>query len=1001
MRFHRLTVTAFGPFAGTEVVDFDELNDAGVFLLTGPTGAGKTSLLDAICFALYGVVPGARGVKTLRSHHAAEGVAPEVTLDVSLGDRRFLVRRTPEWWRAKKRGEGETRENASATLLEITGGTERLISNRAQEVGHELAMLLGMTSDQFMQVVLLPQGEFQTFLRASSDDRQALLQRLFRTERFSRIEEWMREHARVLGRTAAEGESRVRRLLDTMADRAGVALPESLADDRLTQAAGTEAPPWARRVHAEAEALHAEAQTVRAAAEAALDLAESRAREAAQRAQAHQRGSQARATLASLALTDDQEQLARERLGQHERAASLAPVVSLLDEAERTLAAAVDRSGRALQALSRGPLALRPLTTDVPGCTALLETLQDRVGALRAAAPREQVLAATRTELDEARKDLLIRQETLARIQERSSALPGEIESLEQQVGRATERASLLEVRRASLEEAGRQQAAAEELPAAVAERDRLRDVVRDARDGAQAAQERLLRVFERRLAGMAAELAGQLQDGAPCQVCGSEAHPAPARPAGDAVAESDQAAAEVAVGEARARQEKATEAAEAAAQRVALLEELLAEVDPSQVQAQVATAAAALAEAETAAAALEDLRVRQHALAEEQRLVASALQSAEREFGAAEVRVATLRAQIAAVEAELAAVLGDHGGTVTAALGDHERMAELTGTALEALRAVHQSQQAVDELLSTLSSTAREQGFSSVEGVRSALLDRESAEELQQLLQQRADARQRAQAVLEDPDVTAVDLDAAVDTASAEADLTVARAAAAQATAAVSIAAERVAALARLTAELAEALADWAPARDEYLTAESMTRLVRGQGSDNQLQMRLSSYVLATRLDQVLDAANERLSQMREQRYVLRRCGKANRRGSQAGLGLEVRDEWTGEVRDPATLSGGETFVVSLALALGLADVVSHESGGLHVDTLFIDEGFGMLDPDTLDDVMDRIDALRAGGRTVGVVSHVGELRNRIATQVHLSKGRDGSRVTVRTLVA
>jgi exonuclease SbcC len=138
----------------------------------------------------------------------------------------------------------------------------------------------------------------------------------------------------------------------------------------------------------------------------------------------------------------------------------------------------------------------------------------------------------------------------------------------------------------------------------------------------------------------------------------------------------------------------------------------------------------------------------------------------------------------------------------------------------------------------------------------------------------------------------------------------------------------------------------------------------------------------------------------MQDQRYSLARTDRA-RRGARAGLGLEVLDAWTGETRDPTTLSGGETFVVSLALALGLADVVSHETGGLRVDTLFVDEGFGMLDPETLDDVMDRIDGLRAGGRTVGVVSHVAELRSRIPTQVHVEKSRTGSTIQVRTLVA
>jgi exonuclease SbcC len=163
---------------------------------------------------------------------------------------------------------------------------------------------------------------------------------------------------------------------------------------------------------------------------------------------------------------------------------------------------------------------------------------------------------------------------------------------------------------------------------------------------------------------------------------------------------------------------------------------------------------------------------------------------------------------------------------------------------------------------------------------------------------------------------------------------------------------------------------------------------------------MRLSSYVLATRLDQVLDAANARLDEMRDQRYTLLRSGSA-RGGTRAGLGIELLDGWTGETRAPSTLSGGETFVVSLALALGLADVVAHESGGLRVDTLFVDEGFGSLDQDTLDDVMDRIDALRAGGRTVGVVSHVSELRYRIPVQLHVERGRRGSSVAMRTLIA
>jgi exonuclease SbcC len=270
----------------------------------------------------------------------------------------------------------------------------------------------------------------------------------------------------------------------------------------------------------------------------------------------------------------------------------------------------------------------------------------------------------------------------------------------------------------------------------------------------------------------------------------------------------------------------------------------------------------------------------------------------------------------------------------------------------------------------------------------------------LTELLEGRAQQAARAEAVLEDAQIRSVADAELPETATLAQDLAAAEEQEALDARRLHQAEEALAALRRHVQRLEDALEAWAPQREEFLRAESMARLVRGMGTDNQLQMRLSAYVLATRLDQVLEAANERLGHMRDQRYLLQRTGRATRKGSQAGLGLEVVDQWTGDVRDPATLSGGETFVVSLALALGLADVVTHEAGGTEIETLFVDEGFGTLDADTLDDVMDRLDELRAGGRAVGVVSHVSELRNRIPTQLHVDKTRTGSTVAVRTLV-
>ena len=198
------------------------------------------------------------------------------------------------------------------------------------------------------------------------------------------------------------------------------------------------------------------------------------------------------------------------------------------------------------------------------------------------------------------------------------------------------------------------------------------------------------------------------------------------------------------------------------------------------------------------------------------------------------------------------------------------------------------------------------------------------------------------------------------------------------------------------LAVELEAALDDWEPIIADLELAIRMAGLAEGTSPDNTLQMRLSAFVLAYRLGQVVSAANDRLLGMTDQRYSLEHSeqrGAGERRG---GLSLLVRDDWSGETRDPATLSGGETFVVSLALALGLADVISQEIGGADLDTLFVDEGFGALDSETLDDVMDTLDSLREGGRVVGVVSHVAEMRHRIPTRLHVTKRRTGSTVSL-----
>ena len=999
MRLHRLTVSAFGPFAATESIDFEELNDAGLFLLTGPTGAGKSSLLDAVCFALYGSVPGVRGVKTLKSQHAPVERQPEVVLDFTVRERRFVLRRSPEWSRPKRRGDGLLTEKAQASITETTGGVEHFLSSRAAEVGVLVTDLMGMNASQFVQVALLPQGEFQTFLRATSQERHDVLQHLFRTDRFARIEEWVHEHSRELRQRSTRDRATVQRLLDSLADRMELSTPEDLSGDLLAQAtADGRVLAWARHQSSLATASVRDEAARHGDVEPALRRAVTRHEAALRRAEQSARRDAARAALRELEETAAEADRARARLAAAERAAVCAPLLGVLDQAVRAAAGAADARDRALSQVATALGDALPEQLDAAVLSDLTRTLRSRSTRLEALLPREAAGRSAARELAATRAELAAAEEELVETTRRAAELPAEIEDLTVRLDAAGARAGRREALDLSLSAARRRHHAATGLAAVTNDVARLADAHRDARDCSLTAREHHQELVARRLAGMAAELAGRLHEGVPCQVCGSTSHPAPAEPAHDAVGAADQESAEARVAAAAAALEAAATALRDAQHR---RETCVAEAEGR-------TAGAAADEVRSLTEELADAR----AAAEQQGSLAKRLVTSREELAtltgrqtAAAAVLARLQQAIQSLEDTVRTVEGEltdagaRGESVRLLAAEAARRADLLERTGGVVEDAERSAQRVDELRSQTHDSVAEQGFASAAEARAARLDPVEVRRLTEEAAERAGSSARAHEVLAE---TEPDLGTHPEEDLAQ--LTVARA---EADAAVSVSSRRVhvaearaEAVHGLLIRLAAAIETWAPLRDQSLRAEAMSQLVRGMGHDNQLQMRLSAYVLATRLDQVVAAANERLGHMRDQRYLLQRTDRVARKGSQAGLGLEIVDQWTGDARDPATLSGGETFVVSLSLALGLADVVTQEAGGTEIDTLFVDEGFGSLDADTLDDVMDRLDGLRAGGRTVGVVSHVSELRNRIPTQVHVEKGRSGSSLSVTTLV-
>ncbi|CAL9360271.1 AAA family ATPase [Streptomyces sp. enrichment culture] len=1024
MRLHRLSVTGFGPFGTTQEIDFDTLSSAGLFLLQGPTGAGKTSVLDAVCFALYGSVPGARQAPgtTLRSDHAPAGTATEVVLDLTVAGRRLEITRRPAQPRPKKRGSGFTTEKAQSWLREYdpATGTWKDLSRSHQEIGEEVAQLIGMSRDQFCQVVLLPQGDFSRFLRADAEARGKLLGRLFDTRRFAAVEERLAELRRAAEQRVREGDQRLLALAHRMAQAAGDAAADWPAPDGEPGDPGL------------AEAVLDWAAVARSGAREALDAARLALTAAEERQTAARRALDGQRELA--ALRERHEDARRRaaaleagraghdadqaRLDASRKAERVAGPLDQRRQAEREHAAASaghDRARTALLALPGLPADLADAGTEA--LARLARTRREELGGLDAARRAEQRLAEIareRADLErQARADDEALLETAAWLDgwdDTRGALLARVDAAREAATRAEHLSGQLAPARRRRDAARRRDALTGELAAAQAR-------YAAARDTANAAHETWLDLRERRLRGIAAELAAHLTDGDPCAVCGSAEHPAPARPTADHV---DRAAEETAY-EAHTRAAEARTAAErdvvrvqealnAAAQEarhdggpgggepwgtrgteppggpsVAELEELVARLEREHAEARALAADSAFAREEL------DRAEREHARrVEERRLLEtrSAARASRRE---------TLDREQADRRADLARVLGDGGGTVAARTAALEREAAALDAAADAVRAVETAARRLKEADGRLADAAYRAGFATPAAAVDALL----AEPERRALQRRVDAWQAEAAVvadrLADAAARAAAEGPAADVAAAEAAHEAAEHAVRAATARLAAHRERCEALERLSARVADEVRSLGPLRVEYDRVARLAALTAGTSAENERRMRLESYVLAARLEQVAAAATARLQRMSSGRYTLVHSD-ARSGGKRAGLGLHVVDAWTGSERDTATLSGGETFFASLALALGLADVVTDEAGGVRLDTLFIDEGFGSLDDQTLDEVLDVLDSLRERDRSVGIVSHVPDLRRRIPAQLEVVKGRDGSHVRLRT---
>ena len=998
MRPLTLELEAFGPYARRQRIDFTALGASELFLIHGPTGSGKTTLFDAMTFALYGVVAGTRPENRLRADRAEDGAAPRAVFRFSLGAAVYRVERTAAWNRPKKRGAGTTPEAGSASLWRE--GESAPLATRPSTVSEQVEELLGMGAEQFQRVVLLPQGDFKKLLVADAREREELMQRLFGTGRYQEVEDLLRDCKNALLREAETVRQRTDEVL-------GGEPQGALAERRK-----------------EAEARLAEAGEAAARLEGERATAEARFAAAEQLAARFEELARARAAVDHAAAGAPALEADRERHAAAERAERVREKIAVAAEAELALRArAADEDGIA-RAREQAQAALEQVTealTRARADAAALPELVGRAQALDRALPELERFTLAQAEAASCDAEAETHGAAAAAAQRAHEAAAGE-------VSRLGERAGAL--RPTACDEGQRAEAAArfaadsegarhrdaltskvEELKKGAAELERTAQHAARAAESARSAAESLSAARE---GGLTAWLAKKLAAGEPCPVCGLPDHPSPARsearvPEQKEVAEARQTAKDLAAGAAALDQERSRASAVLAETSARVVEAAAAEPRPVAELAARAAAAAKLV-SEARAAAKELARVEAE-LARAGRAGDAALQASRSAQAAAEASSARAAAARAGRD-ELRRQLDAAGAGPDA----RDELARLRGRIGALQQALEGATRARGEAEARLAAEAARLASAAVERARTADRARACAREVSDACAAAgfADAASCHEALL--PEASRAALARAIEdrtvSARTAADRLAALTAELAGTSAPELAPLRMARQAALDAALQARDAVLHRGRDLQAIREKDERLGRlgaelaslerrlevlGRVAEvtngrNGLNMSLQRFVLAARLEEVADAASRRLVVMSRGRFRLRHDTSVAHRGQAAGLGLVVEDAWTGVTDRPVgALSGGESFLASLALALGLSDVVLRRLGGLRLDALFVDEGFGSLDEDTLDDALRALEELRESGRLVGIISHVPELRRRIGARIEVRRGAEG----------
>nr|WP_206687491.1 SMC family ATPase [Microbacterium yannicii] len=997
---HQLDLTGFGPFRERQRVDFEAFERDGIFLISGRTGAGKSSILDGVCFALYGTAPRYEsGDKRLRSDHCEPEDPTEVRLEFTVGDRRWRVTRAPEYLRPSLRGGGLTSEPTRAELEEFVDGAWIGRAAKPRDVGLLLDEVLGLNAQQFQQVILLAQNRFSRFLLASGTERQSLLRALFGTRRYE-------EYARELGERskAAQHElealgERARTLLDQAERLIAAHEPEVDGADEAAVALDLAARREAVDLGQQRAAYRLETLArERAAADAARAAAESAHADRVALAKGQAELGKARERLTTL--DEAGTQVAADR-GTLHRARAAELLRTPLEGAQSAQQAAVRASETAAEAdASWQRLAAGTPDESAGDLSEVVERLTGELAVWTAALTHEAALTEGEARLQDASAEVTRLETDIVALDAQRAQVPVELARLADQLEAEREGAARRDPARLRHEETSSRLAAAVEAEGLAAAKRDAEIAQRDASAAAATAAAAVAVLLQRRLDGYAGELAATLVDGEPCAVCGATTHPAPADPAEEPVTDEMLTAAEE-LADATARDARtAGDAASAVRERHAEAAARAGGQDVTALRTQLAAAAEELADAEGAVGRRDALAARHAELAALDAEAEASRSGLVELLADARTRIAALAATVDAAHQAVDAARGEHPSVAervahVTAVRDAARAAAAARADAEraAARAV-QAQADADARIAASVFTDEADAVAALVNAADvdALAERISAHDAQL-------AATRARVLELELELAGAPVEP-VDTAASRAALD---AADAERTAALRAERDAHTVVERLR-DLALQIDDsYAGVAARAADAAAITRLadtVAGR-APNTMKMDLETFVLAAELEEIVAAANLRLGDMSSGRYRLQHTDARAARGAASGLGLEIMDAFTGQARPAQSLSGGETFLASLALALGLAEVVTARAGGIRLDTLFVDEGFGSLDEETLDLAMRTLDELRQGGRMVGVISHVAAMKEQLPAQLAVEATPQGPSVITQDDIA